>query len=126
MTRYAERQKKYMSEIQDSLTKSQQAYFNDTYFKTVLERSTRLEKADPNSRAKKMGASDDFSPIYHAVEHALLSATPRARYPAGSGARFALSLMTHFPSLFLDYMLCASTITCREKGLAPPRNMEFD
>lgn len=116
----------YLDDVKDSLSKSQKVYFTDTYFKKVMERSTSIERAKTNTVAKELRASSDYTPLYHAVDHALLSKTPRARYPAGRGARFALSLMAHCPSWLADFILTFTTVTYLEKGLEPLVNMTFD
>ena len=126
ITRYADRQKKFLDEIKQTLTESQKMYYYDTYFNTVMERSTRLQNAPANSRAREYGVSSDFSSVFLGVDHALLSRTPKARYPVGYGSQLTMFIMNHCPNWMLDLILTASTFTYREKGLKPPPNMRFE
>ena len=89
-----------------------------------MQRSKALQASSPDDLFSVVSA--DYRPIYHAVDHALLSQTPKARYLAGFGARFVTILTTHFPSWFLDIFLTSSTLFYREKGLEPPTNMKFE
>ena len=112
-------QSKYFEDIQQKLNDSQKQYYNDVYFKTTMERMSQLSQ---DVRV----ISPDYSPVYIAVEHALLSQRPKARYFAGTGARVMITLVTHCPNWFLDWLLTSNPAVFLEKGLLPPDNMQFD
>ena len=124
MTRFGVAQQKHLDEIKASLTDSpKRAYFNDAYFKTILENS----HGDWFPRSlRNLLYSDDFSPIYHAVEHALLSQTPRVRYPVGGGSILIAAIMDHCPSGVSDFVVTATNLLDFSKGLKPPLNMIFE
>ena len=111
-------QLKYFEDIQQTLKDSQKQYYTDDYFNTVMERVNQL--SDPRV------VSSDYSPVYISVEHALLSQRPKARYFAGTGAQISVTLATHCPNWFLDWLFTSSPALYLEKGLLPPNNMQFD
>ena len=126
MSRYWDRQQKFFDEIKETLNKSQRMYYSDLYFKKVIERFSRAKSYPADSTAKKYALPSDYSPVHLAVDHALLSRTPKARYCAGFGARFIMAMMTHLPNWLLDFLLMSNSYTCREIDLEPVVNMKFD
>ena len=114
MSKWSDREQNFFDDIKRNLSKSQQAYYTDTYFKTVIERF--------QERAKS--ASTDLTPVYIAVDDALLSQTPKARYYVGQGCSIIMTLMNIFPSWLLDGIITGSPNTYLERGIEPAVNYE--
>ena len=116
MSKWSDREQNFFDDIKRNLSKSQQTYYTDVYFKKVIERF--------QERAKS--ASQDLSPVYLAVDDALLSQTPKARYNVGQGCSLMMALMNCLPSSLLDVILTESPNTYLEKDIEPPVNMKFE
>ena len=117
MVRFGDRQRLFLNEIQQTLTESQKLYHNDMYFRKLERRGTTID----SFRHKEYVLLSDFSAVFHAVDSALLSKTPKAHYSVGPGSTIMMALATHCPYWLLDLLLTATNYTNPEPKLEGTR-----